>query len=248
MSEKKITFEVFRYHPETDEEPTFQNYEIPFEDDWVVLDALNWIKDNVDGTLTYRWSCRMGVCGSCGMMINGTPMLTCAVFLRDYYPDPIKIEPLINFPVLRDLVIEMDDFLDKLKKVKPWIIRKEEKETGLQEYKQSPAQLANFKQYTMCINCLLCYSACPVMGLEPEFIGPAAIALAHRYNADSRDQGQKERHFVLNSKEGVWDCTFIGECSEVCPKNVDPAGAIQQAKVAVSKESITSLLMPLSKK
>src|SRR5881227_1820622 len=108
-----IILEVARYRPEQESEPTFQSYEVPFRKDWVVLDALNHIKDKVDGSLSYRWSCRMGVCGSCGMMVNGEPKLTCSAFLRDYYPHEIRVEPLVNFPIIRDLVIDMSDFLDK---------------------------------------------------------------------------------------------------------------------------------------
>jgi hypothetical protein len=99
MPENTIKLEIFRYHPDRDSEPRFQSFDVPYRKDWVVLDAINWIKDNVDGSLTYRWSCRMGVCGSCGMMINGTPKLSCAAFLKDYFPDPIRVEPLNNFPV-----------------------------------------------------------------------------------------------------------------------------------------------------
>ncbi|MFP6767787.1 MAG: 2Fe-2S iron-sulfur cluster-binding protein, partial [Planctomycetaceae bacterium] len=97
MPDEQVTLEVLRYHPETDETPSFQTFEVPYHDDWVVLDALNWIKDNVDGTLTHRWSCRMGVCGSCGMMVNGTPRLTCAAFLREFHPETIRVEPLAYF-------------------------------------------------------------------------------------------------------------------------------------------------------
>src|SRR6266849_10975313 len=122
---RTIALEVFRYLPDQEEEPRFQRYEIPFRPDMVVLDALNYIKDHVDGTLSYRWSCRMGVCGSCGMMVNGEPKLTCAAFLRHYYPKTIRVEPLTNFPVIRDLVINLDDFLHKLKEVKAWLIPKE---------------------------------------------------------------------------------------------------------------------------
>jgi len=135
----------------------------------------------------------MGVCGSCGMMVNGDPKLTCAVFLKDYYPRPIKVEPLVNFPVERDLVVSLDGFMDKLEAVKPYIIRDDVNDTTGGEYRQSPAELARYKQYSMCINCMLCYSACPVAGHEDEFLGPAALALGHRYNKDSRDQGQAER-------------------------------------------------------
>ena len=164
-----ITLEVFRYRPEESSERTYQKYVVPYRTDWVVLDALNWIKDNVDGTLSYRWSCRMGVCGSCGMLVNDVPVLSCARFLREYYPNPIRIEPLDHFPVERDLMIEMESFLERLKSVHPWIIRREGEERSLDdgEHRQSPNQLAQFKQFSMCINCMLCYSACPVMALCP---------------------------------------------------------------------------------
>src|SRR2546422_4921290 len=122
-----ITLEVARYRPEQETEPTFESFEAPFRNDWVVLDALNYIKDQLDGSLSYRWSCRMGVCGSCGMMVNGEPKLTCATFLSHYLPGPVRVEPLRYFPVVRDLVIEMTDFLVKLKSVKPWIVRQQEK-------------------------------------------------------------------------------------------------------------------------
>ena len=237
-----VQLEVFRYRPEEEDEPVFQTYEVPFRDEWVVLDALNHIKDTIDGTLSYRWSCRMGVCGSCGMMVNGFPKLTCAAFLRDYLPGPIRVEPLVNFPVERDLVINMDSFMEKLKSVKPWIIRKDERPLSEGEHKQTPAQLAKFKQFTMCINCMLCYSACPVAGREENFIGPAALALGMRYNMDSRDQAGSERTKILFSQEAIWECTFVGECSTVCPKSVDPAGAIQQAKVAGALDYFKTLL------
>jgi len=248
MSQQTITLKVTRYRPEQEEEPTAQAYEVPFNEDWVVLDALNHIKDQMDGTLSYRWSCRMGVCGSCGMMINGEPKLTCATFLRDYYPGEIRVEPLDNFPVVRDLVIDMSDFLEKFQAVKPWIVRQEEKPVEEGEYLQTPDQLSDFKQFSMCINCMLCYSACPVYGPESDFIGPAALALAHRYNMDSRDEGNEERQEVIASEEGIWNCTFVGECSEVCPKDVDPAAAIQRTKVATTGDWFKSFLLPGNKK
>jgi fumarate reductase iron-sulfur subunit len=239
-----VTLEVARYRPERESEPTFQTYEVPFRKDWVVLDALNYIKDRLDGSLSYRWSCRMGVCGSCGMMVDGEPKLTCATFLSHYMPGPVRVEPLRYFPVVRDLVIEMSDFMAKLKDVKPWIVRKDHKAISDGEYLQTPEQLDTYKQFSMCINCMLCYSACPVYGLDPHFVGPAAIALAQRYNMDSRDQGAGERLEILSQHEGIWACTFVGECTKVCPKNVDPAGAIQQYKLTSVIERFKSLLMP----
>jgi len=239
-----ITLEVFRYHPEVDLEPSFQSYEVPYNKDWVILDALNYIKDDLDGSLSFRWSCRMGVCGSCGMMINGSPVLTCATFLHQYLPGPIRIEPLNYFPVIKDLIIEMSDFMEKLKRVKPWIIREDEKDLSEGEYLQTPSQLADYKQYSMCINCMLCYSACPVYGLEPTFIGPAAIALGQRYNHDNRDQGAQEREEIISQDDGLWQCTLVGECTKVCPKDVDPAGAIQRYKVQSTNNWWKSMLMP----
>lgn len=247
MPDKTITLDVFRFQPEGNGESTFQKYDVPYHEHWVVLDALNWIKDEVDGTLSYRWSCRMGVCGSCGMMVNGQPKLTCAAFLKDYYPSPIRVEPLSYFPVERDLVIDINGFLAKLKSITPWLVREDEKPLSEGEYLQSPNELASFKQYSMCINCLLCYAACPVVGAEEDFIGPAAMALAQRYNLDSRDQGEHLRE-ALATDEGAWGCTFVGECAEVCPKKVDPAGAIQRAKVDNTKDWYKRLLMPWGKR
>jgi len=243
-----IVLHVTRYRPEDQSRPTTQDYEIPLRKDWSVLDGLNHVKDHVDGTLSYRWSCRMGICGSCGMTIDGEPKLACATFLTDCAPGPVRIEPLNNFPVVRDLVVEIHDFMDKLSTVKPWIIRDEEKAPAEGEYLQTPAELEQYKQFSMCINCMLCYSACPVYGLDSDFLGPAAIALAQRYNLDSRDQGGHERLNVLSTEEGVWDCTFVGECTRACPKHVDPAGAIQRYKVTAATESIKALLMPCGKR
>ena len=246
---ENITLTVSRYRPEEESEPTFQTYDVPYNKDWVILDALNYIKDQLDGALTFRWSCRMGVCGSCGMMVNGTPKLTCAVPLSDYVSSgQIRIEPLQFFPVVRDLVIDMSSFLGKLSSVKPWIIRDDEKPPSEGEYLQTPAELDVYKQFSMCINCMLCYSACPVVGLEPEFTCPAVIALAQRYNLDSRDQGAAERMAVLNEHEGMWGCTFVGECTKVCPKNVDPAGAIQLYKMASATDWFKSMLLPWGSK
>ena len=244
-----IQLVVSRYRPEEESEPTFQTYDVPYNKDWVILDALNFVKDQLDGSLSFRGSCRMGVCGSCGMMVNGTPKLTCAIPLSDYVlSGPIRIEPLQFFPVVRDLIVDINSFLGKLSSVKPWIVRDDEKPLDEGEYLQTPAELDIYKQFSMCINCMLCYSACPVVGLEPEFIGPAAIALAQRYNLDSRDQGAAERMTVLDEHEGMWGCTFVGECTEVCPKNVDPAGAIQLYKMATATDWFKSVLLPWGSK
>lgn len=230
MSGRTLELEVMRYDPERDAEPHYQHYEVPCHEEWAILDALIYVKENLDTTLSYRWSCHMMVCGSCGMMVNGEPSLTCSTFVRDL-PDHVRIEPLANFPVERDLVVVLDDFMEKLQRVRPYIVRDEGPPAGDETHVQSPDALARYRQYAMCINCMCCYSACPQYGLDPAFIGPAALALAHRYDLDSRDQGRKERIELLADHDGVWNCSFVGACSEVCPKGVDPAAAIQQMKI-----------------
>ena len=183
------------------------------------------------------------------MNVNGEPKLTCATFLDDYAPGPIRVEPLANFPIIRDLVVDIDDFIQKLPRVSPWIIRDDDAVLNQGgeidgEYLQTPEELEAYQQFSMCINCMLCYAACPVYGLDPEFIGPAAIALAERYDLDSRDHGARERLDVLIEHEGVWGCTFVGECTKVCPKHVDPAGAIQRYKLKAATESVKAFLLP----
>src|SRR5918997_3242285 len=204
-----ISMRVTRYTPGRDSAPTTSEYEVPMRDDWSVLDGLNYVKDHVDGSLSYRWSCRMGICGSCGMNVDGAPKLTCATFLSDYAPGPVRVEPLANFPVVKDLVVDMSDFMEKLPRVKPWIIRDDDVTEIDGEYIQTPEELDAYKQFSMCINCMLCYAACPVYGLDPEFMGPAAIALAERYDLDSRDVGNPQRMDVLVQHDGVWACTFV---------------------------------------
>ena len=239
-----VTLQVTRYRPDQDAEPTVEEFDVPLRKDWSVLDGLNHIKDRRDGSLSYRWSCRMGICGSCGMTVNGEPRLTCGTFLVDYAPGPIRVEPLANFPVIRDLVVDIGDFMRKLPQVNPWIVRGEERPVSEGEYLQTPQQLEDYSQFSMCINCMLCYSACPVYGLDPDFIGPAAIALAQRYNLDSRDQGADVRMDLLIHPEGIWGCTFVGECTRVCPKGVDPAGAIQRYKLTAALQSLKAFVLP----
>lgn len=237
-----ITLQVARYRPEQEREPTTQSYQLPLREEWTVLDGLNHIKDRIDGTLSYRWSCRMGICGSCGMMVNGEPKLGCATFLAEYAPGPVHIEPLSNFPIIRDLVVDIDDVMRKLAEVTPWIVREDDQPHQEGEYLQTPTELDEYQRYSMCINCMLCYSACPSYALDPVFIGPAAIAVAQRYNLDSRDQGSRERMDVLSAPDGVWACTSVGACTSACPKGVDPAGAIQRYKLTSATEALKTLL------
>ena len=178
------------------------------------------------------------------MTVNGEPKLTCATFMADYAPGPLRIEPLRKFPDIRDLIVDIGDFMRKLVSVKPFVVRRYDKPLSEGEYRQTPEELDEYKQYSMCINCMLCYAACPIYGLDPKFIGPAAIALAQRYNLDNRVEGAKQRMEVLSEHAGIWGCTFVGECTKVCPKHVDPAGAIQRYKLTAALEEMKTFFMP----
>ena len=176
MAEKTMKISVLRYRPETDSEPHFQDFDVPFHHETSLLEALNYIKDFLAPDLSFRWSCRMAVCGSCGMMINGVPGLACQTFLRDYdETQTMKIEPLANFPIERDLVVDISDMIEKIERIKPYIIpsEKDAHKPLTESYIQTPQQMEKYRQFAMCINCGCCYAACPQYGINPE---PVAIA------------------------------------------------------------------------
>ncbi|MDD9196610.1 succinate dehydrogenase/fumarate reductase iron-sulfur subunit [Aliivibrio sp. S3MY1] len=233
---------IMRYDPMVDEKPYLQAFDVPCDDTTSVLDAIGYIKDNLDKNLSYRWSCRMAICGSCGMMVNNVPKLACKAFLRDY-PNGLTLEPLANFPIEKDLIVDMTPFIERLEAIKPYILGND-RTPDQGPNTQTPEQMAKYKQFAGCINCGLCYAACPQFGLNPEFIGPAALTLAHRYNLDSRDNGSAERMKLINGDNGAWGCTFVGYCSEVCPKHVDPAAAVNQGKIASSQDFVIAMLKP----
>lgn len=239
---KTITIEVLRYKPPQHKAPEWQRFEVPYTDDMSILQGLQAIKDDFDGSLSFRWSCRMAICGSCGMMVNGIPKLACHTFLRDYAPGPVQVAPLDHFPIERDLVVAADDFIDKLESITPYIVPKEKRTTAEGEYLQTPQQLEQFRQFAGCINCMLCYAACPQYGLDNSFIGPGLMALVHRYNEDSRDGAKADRMELVNADNGVWTCTAVGFCSEVCPKHVDPMHAVNLNKVESAKDYAANLL------
>lgn len=226
--EKRI-LKIARFRP-GDKKTFYQTYELRFHNELTVLDALNHIKDEQDGTLTYRYSCRMGICGSCSAVVNGKPVLMCQTNLRDIKGE-IQVEPLRNFPIIKDLVVDLKDTFEKMRSVNAHIHRTEEKVLEDGEYIQTPSERNALEQPSQCIKCMLCYSACSVYGLDKNFVGPGAGALAMRYQSDTRDQGKNERLDKLINRDGVWKCSFIGECSNVCPKRVNPALAMQKFKL-----------------
>jgi succinate dehydrogenase / fumarate reductase iron-sulfur subunit len=215
-------------------------YEINVLPHETVLDALIRIKEIKDRTLSVRYSCRMGICGSCGMVINGKPSLACQTQVSHLKGD-ITVSPMLGHPVIRDLINDFGFFFHKHKSVHPWIIAGDanaDKFSPKHTTKQKSENVEELLPFSSCINCGLCLDACPVANSDPDFIGPQALAQAQRFNLDSRDKGREERSLIISGGEGIWGCEFIGACSKVCPKGVDPALAIQELKIEAMKKSL----------
>jgi succinate dehydrogenase / fumarate reductase iron-sulfur subunit len=236
--ENAVTLKVFRQNPRRHAQPHFQTFQIPSEPGMTVLSALLYAKERLDHTIAIRYSCRMASCGSCGMKINGLPRLACYTQISELGDGPITVEPLEHYPLVRDLVTDFQDFFDKHRSIRPYIMRRDrsEQETSETEYSQSPRELEDFLQFSYCIKCGLCNAACPTVASDPKFIGPQALGQAYRYVSDSRDEGAHERSSALDSAHGIWRCHFAGACSFVCPKGVDPALAIQRLRRLVVAE------------
>ncbi len=189
-------------------------------------------------SLAWRSSCRMGVCGSCGMLINGRAMLACNTQILDISSSALTISALPNFNIIRDLVPDLSSQFEKHARIEPMIIREDEKEmrNPTYEFYQGPEDLTAFLQFTFCIKCGCCMAACPTMADDPQFLGPQPLAQAYRYCADNRDEGFHQRKDVVAAPHGIFSCHYGSECSTVCPKGVDPARAIQFMKRLMVKD------------
>jgi succinate dehydrogenase / fumarate reductase iron-sulfur subunit len=192
-----------------------------------LLDVLDLIKDKHDGTLAYRKSCRMMICGSCGMRMDGRAVLACKERMKpiaDAGHVPV-ISAMGNMPVLKDLVVDMDPFWSKIRSVKPWLDPGYD-EPAERERVVSQQKMNVIHKEALCIMCGCCVSECNSMESDPEFMGPAALAKGFRFVGDARDHGEVERLNTMNEEHGVWDCTRCYFCNERCPKGVDPRDAI----------------------
>jgi len=232
-----ITLRILRYDPQTGEAPKFQDFEVAVEPTDRLLDALMFIKRNVDGTLCFRKSCAHGVCGSDAMIINGVERLACKTLVQDVADqegDIVTIEPLKSLPVQRDLMVDYGAFFSTYRRVRPFLIPAGQPETG--ENIQTPEQRSRFDDPTKCILCAACYSACPVLrNKEADFIGPAAVVQAARFVFDSRDKGLEPRLDVLDAPDGVWPCKNHFECTRVCPRSIKVTKNINLTKRAIKE-------------
>ncbi|MDH5716300.1 MAG: succinate dehydrogenase/fumarate reductase iron-sulfur subunit [Spirochaetia bacterium] len=231
--QKEISFRIYRYNPHFDKKPYYDNIRITLEKGITVLRALNFIKENIDSKLTFRAFCQAGICGSCGLKINGVSKLACMTQVFKELEDSkeenvILIEPLNNFTIMRDLVVDMDPLVEKLKYYYSWVNPKMPvHELGKKEYLISEEKFQEYDQATDCILCASCVSECLMMEVNPNYISPAVLLKSYRMNVDERDSMQKTRLKKVTSDGGVWDCTHCYKCVEHCVKNIDIMKGIQ---------------------
>jgi succinate dehydrogenase / fumarate reductase, iron-sulfur subunit len=223
----EVTLKILRFNPETDDKPHWEEYPLELEPSDRLLDALNQVKWYHDGSLAYRRSCAHGICGSDAMTVNNVNRLACKLLMRDL-GKKVKVEPLRGFPIIKDLVVDMEPFFAQYRSIKPYLINYDPP-PPVERY-QSPEDRAIFDDTTKCILCAACTSSCPSFWGNPNFVGPAAIVQAHRFIFDSRDQGSNERLEVLNDRDGVWRCRTIFNCTGACPREIKVTQAIGEVK------------------
>ncbi|MEM3550842.1 MAG: succinate dehydrogenase iron-sulfur subunit [Candidatus Bathyarchaeia archaeon] len=221
---KFVEFRISRYNP-TDKRQYTSTFKVPVRKGTTILDVLNYIKDNLDETLTFRHSCRMGICGSCGVNVNGKPMLACYTQVLDLKADTLTIEPLSNMPIIKDLVVDIQPFFQTFRKIKTTLIKPEEAFKKYGEFYQSPDELKKYWDLTLCTKCSICFSACPA-AIDERFLGPSTLTTNYRFIADSRDEGLDER--VKTVSENIWLCTSCNSCSLFCPKQVNCSDSITE--------------------
>ena len=238
----EVKFNVRRYDPEaTDAVDHFQEYLMDMEDSSTVLDGLIRIREEVDGTLSLRCSCRSAICGSCAVRVNGEAGLACNTKIIDVLSrdgNTVTVEPAGNLPVIKDLVVDFEPFWDKVKAVEPWLQPAgEEPKT---EYLAPDEDMLHLAGVVSCILCGACVSDCTVMEVDSNFLGPAALAKSYRFVGDPRDDSNQQRFKTLNEYGGVWDCTRCMKCVEVCPKGVAPMDRIMSLREKVMEAGYTN--------
>ena len=223
-----VTFHIKRFDPEDGKPPYYQDYVVPIVGSMTVLEALFSIQEKQDGSLAFRYCCRSSICGSCAMYINGRYRLACQTNVLHMGVDRVAVEALPHMPLVRDLVWDMDDFFAKYEAIKPWLIRNSELPDT--EVTQSPDERHKLNMPIDCILCAACYSSCPSVWTQGDYLGPAALLKAYRFEVDSRDEAGKERLPSWDNERGVYRCHTIANCSEACPKELNPTEGIQWLK------------------
>lgn len=226
---QQLNVKVFRFNPESEEKPRFDHFEVPFGGRMAILDVLLYIQNYLDGTLAFRYACRYAMCGSCAVYVNGKPYLACKTQVATLRTSDIVLKPLPNFPIIRDLAVDMAPFTEKWKSIKPYYLGKKEITEPVM-ISPGSGEREFIDEMIKCIGCGACYSACTMVATCEEFIGPAALTRAYTLIADKRDVMSIERLKVVDRYFGVWRCHTEFNCAEACPKHVIPTRAIQQLK------------------
>ncbi|MFC2173478.1 succinate dehydrogenase/fumarate reductase iron-sulfur subunit [Acidobacteriota bacterium] len=229
MAKDSLKFKIFRFDPKDAQGPRFDTFDVPYTPGLTVLMGLIYIQEFLDGSLAFRSSCRAGVCGSCGMHINGQYRLACETQAKDFLGGKITIRPLSHLPIYRDLVVDMSGFWDKYKTIKPYLIPGETAPEGRERY-QTPDERARIDGVIDCILCACCHASCPMTETDEQYLGPAVLTKAARFLLDTRDSGTGERLVISGDEHGVWRCHTVYNCVKVCPKEIDPTGAIAELK------------------
>ncbi len=240
---KKMTFKVFRFNSETDYLPVYKDYTLEVKPGEVMLDILNRIKWEHDGSFSYRRSCRHGICGSCAIKVNGKATLACKDRVSDLvetFGEDLVIEPQDTKRAIKDMVIDKGDFWKKYNTVQPFL-KATIDEAPQKENLVSPEQAEEIDEADYCIQCGNCYYSCPSVAVNPDYLGPAALALTYRFNADVRDEAKGERLDTVNQLgSGIWDCVKCFECAEACPKELDPIGKITKLHQQTFQEGMAA--------
>ncbi|MFX0125819.1 MAG: succinate dehydrogenase/fumarate reductase iron-sulfur subunit [Candidatus Hodarchaeota archaeon] len=238
MSEtKKITFKIKRFNPKKDIEPYWDTFELDCDRGTTVLIAIQELIAKQDGSIAMRYNCRAGVCGSCAVLVNKKYQLACETLVLQLNKDVIKLEPIPFFPVIKDLVVNMDPFYEKLLAIDPFLLRDHSKDPE-SELIQSPEDFKIIEESTKCILCGCCHSSCVSVWTDKNYLGPGALLKAFRFTKDTRDENTKERVKRVSAEDGVFRCHTAFNCVEACPKELNPTEAIQSLKRHATKQAL----------
>lgn len=243
ITTQEVTFSVFRFNADTDYLPHYKEYKMEVTSEEVVLDILNRIKWEFDGSFSYRRSCRHGICGACAIKINGKGVLACKERINDIidiFGTTLIVEPVSMKRAVKDMIVDKSDFWDKHDKIEPYLISDVE-EHPENEHEVTTAEAEQLLEADYCIQCGLCHYSCPVVEINEDYIGPAAFVKAYRFEADVRDVAHVERLDIINEeKSGVWDCVKCMECAEVCPKEINPIEKITKLHNQIFSDGVAT--------
>ena len=234
----QITLKVFRFDPEKDQKAHHDTFTMECDPNDRILDLLEKVRADFDGTLALRRSCAHGVCGSDAMRVNGRNYLACKVLVKQLKTSEITVEPILGLKVIKDLIVDMDPFFDHYKSIMPYLVNDEPLPADGKERLQSPEDQLRFEDTTKCILCAACTTSCPSFWTDDKYVGPAAIVNAHRFIFDSRDRAAKRRMNVLNQQMGVWRCRTAFNCTEACPREIKITQAIAEVKRALNSGNL----------